>query len=115
MASFPRDALDQAITAIKGWHRLGAELFVPNVSLHEFKKKLEQAEAIAVQVEALHRERQEMVQKRNELLEELWDLTKRVRNAARATFGDTSKELEKVVGRPVRKRGRKPKARSTDE
>lgn len=109
MAGFPRNALHQAIAAQEGWLQLAETLDVPNLTLQEFKEKLEQAMALSDKVEALHRERQETVRRRNELLSELWDWTKRVRNAARATFGDTSRELEKVTGKPVKKRGRRPR------
>lgn len=107
--SFPRNALEQAETVHQGWLKLGSALQVPNLSLQEYRSLLQRALDLSRRVEELHQERQRMVQKRNEVLQELWDLTKRIRNAARATFGDTSKEVEVVMGRPVRPKGRKPK------
>ena len=115
MAGFPRNALDQAVAAQEGWFQLAEKLNVPNLTIQEFQEKLEQAAALSEKVEALHRERQATVQRRNELLSELWDWTKRVRNAARATFGDTSRELEKVTGKPVKKRGRRPRKLMEEE
>jgi len=113
--SFPRNALQQAITVHHGWRQLGPTLQVPNLSLEDYERLLEKANQLSQKVEELHQERQRMVQLRNQVLQELWDLTKRVRNAARATFGDTSKEVEVVMGKPVRPRGRRPKAGTTTD
>ncbi|MDQ7054095.1 MAG: hypothetical protein Q9P14_14870 [candidate division KSB1 bacterium] len=113
--SFPRNALEQAITVHQGWQQLGPTLQVPNLSLEDYERLLEKANQLSRKVEELHQERQRMVQLRNQVLQELWDLTKRVRNAARATFGDTSKEVEVVMGKPVRPRGRRPKSKAASE
>ena len=106
-SSFPRNALQQATTVFQGWRELGESLQVPNLTLAEYEALYQRALALCERVDELHRERQEMVQQRNALLVELWDLTKRIRNAARAMYGDMSKEVEVVIGHPARRRGRK--------
>ena len=115
ITSFPRNALQQAETVHEGWSKLGEALKVPNLSLQEYQALLQKALELSRRVEELHQERQRMVQMRNQVLQELWDLTKRIRNAARATFGDTSKEVEVVMGRPVRPKGRRPKVVNNTE
>jgi len=107
--SFPRNALQQATTVFRGWRELGDNLEVPNLTLTEFETLYRRAVNLCSRVDELHRQRQEMVQQRNALLVELWDLTKRIRNAARAMYGDMSKEVEVVTGKPARRRGRKRK------
>lgn len=114
ISSFPRNALQQAATVHDAWKLLGEALQVPNLTMVEFQEILNKGFELSRRVEELHRERQRMVQLRNQVLQELWDLTKRVRNAARATFGDTSKEVEAVMGKPVQPRGRKPKNKNRD-
>ncbi|MFQ5674673.1 MAG: hypothetical protein ACE5G1_02150 [bacterium] len=92
--SFPRDALEQAETVITGWERVGQKLMVPNLTVAKFVSKLEEARQRVVRAEELKVERAKAIQERNIVMGELWDLTKRVRNAAKATFGDYSSELE---------------------
>ena len=58
--------------------------------MEEARQYLEKAELLKVQ-------RAQAIQERNVVLSELWDLTKRVRNAAKATFGDNSSELEILI------------------
>jgi len=96
-SSFPRDALEQAHVACRGWSEFAESLAVPNLSMETFVEKLHEAEAQVRRAEQLKEERARAIQERNETLSELWDLTKRIRNAAKATFGDNSAELELLV------------------
>ncbi len=95
--SFPRDALDQAVVVIDGWKEVGNKLMVPNLDLEQYIRKLNEAQKYLIRAEELKRERSRAIQERNALLSEVWDLTKRIRNAAKATFGDHSPELERLV------------------
>ncbi len=56
--------------------------------------------------EQLKEERSKAVQVRNDSLKDVWDLTKRIRNAAKATFGDSSEQIEKFGGKTTRQRVR---------
>ena len=96
VASFPRDALEQAETVKEGWAEVGGKLSVPNLTIGKFEDKLGEAKECAEKAEKLKLARAQAIQHRNGVLGELWDLTKRVRNAAKATFGDQSSELERL-------------------
>ena len=95
--SYPRDALTQAEVVIEGWAKVGERLMVPNLDLLELREKLQQAHAFIERAEEMKEERAKAVQARNVCLSELWDLTKRVRNSAKATFGDYSPELDLLM------------------
>ena len=104
--SFPRNTLLQAEKALKGWKELKDKVNVPNMTIEEFEKQLADATEKVERAEKLKIERSEAVKVRNESLKVVWDLTKRVRNAAKATFGDNSKEIEKFGGKASRRRRR---------
>ena len=95
--SFPRDTLEQAQIAKTGWGKVGKKLAVPNLSVDKFESKLHVAQQYVEEAELLKVQRAKAIQERNVFLSELWDLTKRVRNAAKATFGDYSPELETLL------------------
>jgi hypothetical protein len=92
--SYPRDAMTQAEIVIRGWSQVGERLFVPNLDLVSLQKKLQEAKKRVERAEVKKEERAGAVHERNLCLSELWDLTKRVRNSAKATFGDYSPELD---------------------
>ena len=106
--SFPRNALDQALIVFKGWKEMQNELNVPNLNLNAFEDKIKDAQRKVDKAEEMRQERTRVIGVRNKVLEEVWDLTKRIRNAAKATFGDDSKEIEKFGGKPVRFRKHYP-------
>ena len=93
VSSFPRDALEQAHTVQNGWKMVGEKLSVPNLNMERFLAKLSEAQQLVERAEALKQERVRAIYERNIILSEVWDLTKRVRNSAKATFGDNSDEL----------------------
>lgn len=97
ISSFPRDILEQAEIVKHGWDEVGVKLQVPNLSVDKFVEKLAEAREQAERAEALKAERAHAIQLRNRCMSELWDLTKRIRNAAKATFGDYSEEFEALV------------------
>ncbi len=97
VSSFPRDALEQAQTVQNGWRIVGEKLSVPNLNMERFLEKLADAQQHVECAEALKQERARAIRERNIILSQLWDLTKRVRNAAKATFGDSSAELEQLL------------------
>jgi len=104
--SFPRNTLRQAELALQGWQELLDMLNVPNLSIEDFEKKIKNAADKVDLAEELKEERSRAVKARNESLKDVWDLTKRIRNAAKATFGDSSAEIEKLGGKTSRKRTR---------
>lgn len=105
--SFPRNTLRQAELALQGWKDLIKKLNVPNLSLEDFEEKISYATDKLELAEKLKEERSKAVKVRNDSLKEVWDLTKRIRNAAKATFGDNSNEIEKFGGKPSRQRNRR--------
>jgi hypothetical protein len=100
--SFPRNTLEQAKTVYQGWKEFQDQLMVPNFSITDFEKRISDAEQKVDEAEEMREKRKKAIEIRNSVLEEVWDLTKRIRNAAKATFGDDSKEIEKFGGKPVR-------------
>jgi len=118
--SFPRDALEQALIVIKGWQELKDQLQVPNMSLKDFEKKIEETQRKIEEAEEKRRQRVRAIQNRNSSIEKVWDLTKRVRNSAKATFGDDSLEIVKFGGKSAQmrkaylKRARQEKAEDED-
>lgn len=97
ISSFPRDTLEQADVVKKGWDKVGNKLLVPNLTIQDFLGKLEEAQGFIDRAERLKQQRANAIEDRNMCLSELWDLTKRIRNAAKATFGDNSDELRSLV------------------
>ena len=95
--SFPLDALEQAENVKTGWGKVGEKLLVPNLTVANFENKLEEAQQYVEKAEELKIQRATAIQERNIVLSELWDLTKRIRNAAKATFGDYSEEHDLLV------------------
>jgi hypothetical protein len=104
--SFPRNTLRQAELALQGWKELSAQLNVPNLSIEDFEERIKHATEKVDLAEKLKEERSKAVNIRNDSLKDVWDLTKRIRNAAKATFGDNSAEIEKFGGKPSRQRAR---------
>lgn len=97
ISSFPIDALEQAEAAQEGWSAVGEKLVVPNLTLDRFLDKLLEAKEYIRKAEELKLQRALAIEERNQHLSEIWDLTKRIRNAAKATFGDYSPELDFLV------------------
>jgi hypothetical protein len=97
ISSFPRDTLEQADVVKNGWDRVGSRLLVPNLTIDDFLDKLKEAQEFIDRAEQQKQERARAIEERNSCLSELWDLTKRIRNAAKATFGDNSDELRSLV------------------
>ncbi len=95
--SFPRDTLEQAENVKTGWGEVGKKLMVPNLSVIKFENKLREAQQYVEKAEELKVQRANAIHERNIVLSELWDLTKRIRNAAKATFGDYSTELDMLI------------------
>ncbi|MBN2093514.1 hypothetical protein JW964_28070, partial [candidate division KSB1 bacterium] len=79
------------------------------ISIEIFTEKIAEAKAKVEATERLRIERAQMVELRNTGIYELWGLTKRVRNAAKATFGDDAPEMTKFGGKPIRERKRRKK------
>jgi len=104
--SFPRNTIRQAEYALDGWKKLLKQLNVPNLSVEDFEEKIKFATEKVDLAEKLKEERSKAVQVRNDSLKEVWDLTKRIRNAAKATFGDSSPQIEKFGGKSSRQRSR---------
>lgn len=103
--NYPRNVLDQSELVQEGWRKLGASLQVPNLTFEDFVRLLDEAKAKAEHTEKLRQQWRQAVRERDEVLRQLWDLTKRVRNAAKATFGDRAPEVGQLGGRrPRRKR-----------
>lgn len=97
VASFPIDAMEQAEAAREGWTFVGEKRSVPNLTLIKFLDKLAEAKEYIRRAEELKLQRALAIEERNRRLSETWDLTKRIRNAAKATFGDYSPELESLI------------------
>ncbi len=93
--SFPRNTIEQAFMVKKGWEALYKEMKVPNLTLEEFKNEIKQALDKIEQAEKLKELKSKAILERNKALTRVWNLTKRIRNAAKATFGDNSIQLEK--------------------
>lgn len=104
LESFPRNTLRQAELALQGWKELFDQLNVPNLTIEAFEQKIKFAAEKVELAEKLKQERSKAVKVRNESLKDVWDLTKRIRNAAKATFGDNSTKIEKFGGKITRQR-----------
>jgi len=100
--NFPPDILEQAQTVYNGWKELQKQLMVPNMTLQDFEEKMKIAEDKIEAAQKVRTQWSEAIKTRNVVLESLWALTKRIRNAAKATFGDNSKEMDKFGGRTIR-------------
>ncbi|GEM_PF-1106498 len=107
--NFPRDTIDQAEAICNSWQELLSKLNVPNISIEAFKEKIAAAKAKFEATERFRTERAQLVKARNTSIYKLWGLTKRVRNAAKATFGDNAPEMTKFGGKPTRERKHKKK------
>jgi len=106
MMAFPKNALEHARVVKKGWEEIRDRFAAPNLTMEEFARRLEHAEALVSEAERLRRLRTEAVRKRDQALSEIWVITKKVRNAAKAIFGDDSPEVQKLMLAPTRPRKR---------
>lgn len=104
VSNFPRNALEQALIVMKGWEELKDKLQVPNMSLSDFAKKIQETQRKIEEAEEKRRVRIKAIESRNSSIEKIWDLTKRVRNSAKATFGDDSNEIAKFGGKSAQMR-----------
>ena len=100
--SFPQNTLIQAELVKNGWKELMDKFEVPNLTLKEFEQKIQLALEKTELAEKLKKERSEAVKNRNQYLKEVWDFTKRIKNSAKATFGDNSRNMEKFGGKPIK-------------
>lgn len=105
--SFPRDALEQAQFIANGWNELQGGLVVPSLSLEDFQKQVAEVQRCIKLAEEFKIKRSAAIAERNRALKKMWDYTKRIRNATKATFGDDSQEVEKMGVVPVTSRRRK--------
>jgi hypothetical protein len=108
-SSYPRNALEQAKTTAQGWRMLQQKLDVPSVDIEDFTSLICEAEKLAERAEVLRQERSRIVLERDKMLSMVWKKTKRVRNAAKATFGDDSPDVQTLGILPVTLRKRKAK------
>jgi hypothetical protein len=100
--NFPLDTLARAKMVYAAWSELLQKMEVPNFSLADLEQKINETNEKVEIAEKVRKERRQAVEIRNELFEEIWALTKRVRAAVNATFGADSKESDKFGGKPVR-------------
>ncbi len=103
--NYPQNALVQASKALEGWKKAQKELNVPNMSMDDFENKMSLATGKVDLAKRLKIERSEAVEARNNSLQVLWEATKKVRNQAKATFGDVSDKMANFgVGRRSKKK-----------
>jgi hypothetical protein len=79
-------------------------LQLPNLTAAQFQEQVAAAADKATAVERLRVEVTKAIEVRDAALNEVWDLTRRVRNAAKAIYGDDSQEMRKFGLEPVRGR-----------
>lgn len=113
--AFPKNTLEHARVVRKGWEELSGRFSPPNLTIEEFARRLEHAEELVSKAEQLRRLRAEAVRKRDEALSEMWVITKKVRNAAKAIFGDDSPEVQKLMLEPTRQWKRLTQKQEEDE
>jgi hypothetical protein len=99
---FPVNIMEQALVVYKGWEEFQEQLIVPNLAIKQFAERINDAQKKVNLAEELRKERSQEIEVRNTVLKEVWELTKRIRYAARAAFGEDSKEAEEFGGVPVR-------------
>ena len=105
---YPLDLMEQAQQVLAAW-REATGLQIADLSADQFAQLVAGTQAKATAVERLTVERTKSIEVRDAELDRLWDTTRRVRNAAKATYGDDSQEVRKFGAVPVRSRQRKPK------
>ncbi len=99
--NFPRNTIEQARLAITAWEELRKDLEVPNLTLQEFEKEIKRALDKIEEAEKLKEAKSKAISERNKSLDHLWDLIKKVRNTAKATFGDNSGHLKNFGIKPT--------------
>ncbi len=113
-SSYPRNALDQAKVTAQGWRKLEKQFSVPLVGLEDFWRLISDAEQLAEKAELLRQERSKIVLERDRLLSLVWKHTKRIRHAAKATFGDDSPDVQTLGIQPITARRRKTRVEASD-
>ncbi len=113
-SSYPRNALEQAKVTAEGWRKLEKQFSVPFVKLEDFRRLINDAEQLAEKAEVLRQERSRIVLERDRLLSLVWRHTKRIRHAAKATFGDDSPDVQTLGILPVTARKRKARVEASD-
>lgn len=95
---YPSNVLDQARTIINAWNQIGTEVPLGNSSLDSMVEKVNAANTLIAQMEALELQLTTLRNQRDEMYTDLWDNVKRVRFGVRANYGDDSTEYEMVGG-----------------
>jgi hypothetical protein len=98
--------MEQAQQVLAAW-REATGLQIADLSAEQFAQLVAGAQAKVTEVERLMVERTKAIEVRDAEMDRLWDMTRRVRNAAKATYGDDSQEVRKFGAVPVRSRKRK--------
>jgi len=100
--NYPPNVLEQALTVYQGWKEFEEQLTVPNFSVKDLEREIENTKKKIKLATEVRQKRSQAIEARNKALTDLWKLTKRIRNSAKATFGDNSKEIDKFGGKSVR-------------
>ena len=98
---YPRNALEEAIKTANGWQDLEGQLDVPSLDMKDFSRLIGKAKDLVDKAEELRMERSQVVAERNKVLRKVWDYTKRIRNAVKATFGDNSPNVQALGIHPA--------------
>ena len=112
--SYPTDILAQAIEVLAACRRIDPELGAGKLNQVVFAEKLAQAQQTQAQLQEVELQRTELRNLRDDQLDNLWDIVKRMRAMVKGGYGDDSSAYELVGGTrsSERKRDTGPKKAS---
>ncbi|MCP4288414.1 MAG: hypothetical protein GY792_28970 [Gammaproteobacteria bacterium] len=89
----------QAQSVLEGWKQFDPALpAIGALTQTGVQAELDQAQPILAQIDALEAQLTSLRNQRDDVLNSLWDSTKRVRSAVKGIYGNDSSEYEMVGG-----------------
>ena len=109
---YPKDLTGVAQTVLTEWRKDGFSL--KDLTPTDYAARVTELQGLVSQIGQLEAQLAQIRDKRDSLGNSLWDATRKVRNGAKAYFGDDSDEVRRYGLEPVR-RGPRRKAKTSPE
>lgn len=107
--AFPPDVVEQAQAAFDAWNQIDPNFAVGDLHPAALQDDIAKVTPMISQANTLEAQLTDVRNRRDDLLADMWDKVKRVRNAVKGIYGDDSSQYEMIGG--TRLSERKPRTR----
>jgi len=105
--AFPPDVVEQAQAAFDAWNQIDPNFAVGDLHPAALQDDIAKVTPMISQANTLEAQLTDVRNRRDDLLADMWDKVKRVRNAVKGIYGDDSSQYEMIGG--TRLSERKPR------